>query len=123
MPFPNNESHFAAGDIVEWSGIKRVGIALRMGQCVARNLVKLIYTEQVSNAQIAELDQYPEIPAMMALSIGPVAGSYSPNVGLKFGEDVHEDCFSNDLDLAGESILSNCYVSSDRVKGHGDSLR
>jgi hypothetical protein len=40
---PNSTDHFAVGDITNWSGIKRVGRALSMGQTAAVNILQLIY--------------------------------------------------------------------------------
>jgi len=66
---PNAEFHYAVGDAVSWTGIKRVGNAFIMGQLVATNILR-----QISSTSMREqLVECPDMEPMMALSIGKTA--------------------------------------------------
>lgn len=91
----NARYHFAVGDIARWSGIKRCGTAMHMGQYAAHNIHQLmlqnLHQEQPS---FKELDP---IPPMMAIAIGKQAVAYHPSEGTTFGEQVLKSSFGDDL--------------------------
>ncbi|RAO74263.1 uncharacterized protein BHQ10_010275 [Talaromyces amestolkiae] len=93
---PNATFHYAAGDIVRWSGIKRCGAAMHQGLHTAVNIHQRILAARTGiTPRFKELDS--NVPPMMALAVGKKAVSYSPQAGTKSGEDVLKACFGDDL--------------------------
>ncbi|ATZ48284.1 Bcalo3 [Botrytis cinerea B05.10] len=82
----NADFHYAAGDVVSWSGIKRVGNAFIMGQHVATNIVRQICSSRVKENPTA-LAVCPQIKPMMALSIGDTALVYPKDENDSWGEE------------------------------------
>ncbi|OCL04401.1 hypothetical protein AOQ84DRAFT_400144 [Glonium stellatum] len=99
---PNSKYHFAVGDIVAWSGIRRCGAAMHMGYYAAMN----IYQQILSHAFgiIPKFMELQEIPPMIGLAVGKKAVCYSPTSGTSSGEDLMELMFGDDL---GYSICWN----------------
>jgi len=99
---PNSLHHFAVGDIAKWSGIKRCGAAMHMGQYAAQNIHQLMLAQhQGINPEFMELK---EIPPMIGIAIGKQAVAYYPSDGTTYGESVLKTCFGDDL---GNSICWN----------------
>ncbi|TVY49855.1 Fe-regulated protein 8, partial [Lachnellula cervina] len=97
----NAELHYAVGDAVSWSGIKRVGNAFIMGQFVATNLLMQIHGgawavpfKRLGDAVddnpvgLTKLVDCPPMKPMMALSLGKLALVYR---GDDSGEWTEED--------------------------------
>ncbi|RAH54779.1 apoptosis inducing factor [Aspergillus piperis CBS 112811] len=99
---PNADSHFAVGDMVSWSGIKRCGAAMHMGYHAAVNAHQLMLSEDSNHKP--EFIKLQEVPPVMALSMGKTAVTYTPDSGTKDGEDVHDVMFGEDM---GYSICWN----------------
>ncbi|KAK4162359.1 hypothetical protein QBC43DRAFT_215319 [Cladorrhinum sp. PSN259] len=92
---PNSSDHFAAGDLVQWSGIKRCGGAMHMGYYAANNVhQRMIEVRTGKKPAFLQLD---EIPPMIGLAVGKNAVSYWPQSGTSYGEDVMKLFFGNDL--------------------------
>ncbi|KIX08832.1 uncharacterized protein Z518_03489 [Rhinocladiella mackenziei CBS 650.93] len=92
---PNSQYHFAVGDIAKWSGIKRCGAAMHMGQYAAQNIHQLMLKQvQGTKPKFMELD---EIPPMIGIAIGKQAVAYYPGDGTTFGEDMMQKLFGDDL--------------------------
>ncbi len=87
-----------------------------MGRCAANNLFKMMVmtkntpeeagpssTLLATSATQEEmvLDVFPDIPPMMALSVGHSAVSYTPTAGVESGEQVMAAVFKDDLGLKG----------------------
>ncbi|KIW64819.1 hypothetical protein PV04_09726 [Phialophora macrospora] len=91
----NSQHHFALGDIVKWSGIKRCGAAIHMGQYAAHNIhqsmAKQLYGDE---PKFMELE---EIPPMIAIAIGKQAVAYHPAEGTTCGTELMERMFGDDL--------------------------
>ncbi|ORY68444.1 uncharacterized protein BCR38DRAFT_335089 [Pseudomassariella vexata] len=83
---PNAETHFAIGDLMNWSGIKRCGGAMHEGKLAALNIHQLMLRD-ISGKQ-PEFKELEEIPPMIGLAVGKVALSYGPTEGMKHGKDV-----------------------------------
>jgi hypothetical protein len=99
---PNADCHFAAGDAIKWSGIKRCGGAMHMGYFVAHNIHEMILEKMHGVApKFLELG---EVPPMIGLAVGKKAISCSPDQGVCSGEDVMKAFFGDDL---GFSICWN----------------
>jgi len=81
---------------------------LRMGKCAANNISKMII-KQVNpaapslggNTLEETFELFPEVPPMMALSVGHCAVSFTPKSGVTFGEEVMAAVFDDDLGLKG----------------------
>ncbi|KAI5307504.1 hypothetical protein KEM55_008125, partial [Ascosphaera atra] len=92
---PNSQCHYAAGDIVKWSGTKRAGGAMHHGHFSARNihqdmLQKLHGTKpELSELQVAE-------PGL-CVAVGKKAAAYSETYGLQEGVETLKSYFEDDL--------------------------
>jgi len=100
---PNPTFHFAAGDLVAWSGIKRCGSAMAMGNTAAFNIYQLMIEEMTGKK--AESMLFPAVPPMIALAVGGKAVSYSPGAGTEEGVGVMQNFFGEDLGLESELFL------------------
>jgi hypothetical protein len=92
----NKDYHFAAGDLVAWTGIKRCGAAMAMGHYAAFNIHQQILQGNQDEAQFIE---FPDAPPMIALAVGKNAISYSPDAGAESGVEVMRSFFGEDLGL------------------------
>jgi hypothetical protein len=104
---PNSPSHFAIGDLVKWSGIKRCGGAMHMGYLAANNLHQQMQITTTDKTPAAEpkfltLD---EIPPMIGLAVGKKAVAYWPEAGVTSGEDVAKAFFGDDLGFSSKSFF------------------
>ncbi|KAL1627092.1 hypothetical protein SLS54_002631 [Diplodia seriata] len=92
---PNAEYHYAAGDIVRWSGIKRCGAAMHMGQYAAQN----IHAHMLRD--VAGVDpawkELGVIPPMIGLAVAKKAVVYDPDEGTSDGEHLLKSYFGQDL--------------------------
>lgn len=102
---PNAEFHYAAGDIVAWSGIKRCGAAMHMGQYAAENIHQRML-KHVYGAEPA-FNELSEIPPMIGLAVGKKAVVYDPDEGTSDGEHLLKSYFGQDL---GHQSESPCYL-------------
>lgn len=98
---PNSSSHFAAGDLVKWSGIKRCGAAMHMGYYTASNIYEYMLQHTGSKKDI-KLLELAEIPPMIGLAVGKQAVAYWPEGGMTSGEDVMKSFFGDDLGFSSE---------------------
>ncbi|TVY62315.1 Oxidoreductase ptaL, partial [Lachnellula suecica] len=88
----NATQHFAVGDVVLWSGIKRCGAAMFAGHNAAVNIHQQILEKQIGKSpEVVELR--PENKPMIALAVGKsaVIYSYDEENGTRFGEDLMKD--------------------------------
>lgn len=99
---PNAECHFAIGDAVKWSGIKRCGAAMHMGYYVAHNIHELILGKKTE--AVPKFQELAEVPPMIGLAVGKKAVSYGPAQGVLSGEDVMKAFFGNDLGFDSKYI-------------------
>jgi NADH dehydrogenase FAD-containing subunit len=93
----NASSHFAIGDLVSWSGIKRCGAAMAMGHNAAFNIHQQVL--EARTGKKVEFIEFPEVPPMIALAVGKKAISYSPTAGTEEGVEVMRSFFGDDLGL------------------------
>ncbi|KAF5010495.1 hypothetical protein FDECE_3350 [Fusarium decemcellulare] len=92
---PNDEYHYATGDIVRWSGIKRCGGAMHQGHQAAINIHQSILNHRTGKTpEYKELIHYPPV---IGLAVGKKAVASSPDSGTISGEDVAEAYFRGDL--------------------------
>ncbi|GFF32000.1 apoptosis-inducing factor 2 [Aspergillus lentulus] len=92
---PNASHHFAIGDLVAWSGIKRCGAAMHMGHYAGYNTHQLMLAECVASKPVFR--ELQEIPPMIGLCLGRTAVSYHPADGVKEGEDILASMFGDDM--------------------------
>ncbi|KAK3321997.1 pyridine nucleotide-disulfide oxidoreductase-like protein [Apodospora peruviana] len=92
----NSADHFAIGDLVRWSGIKRCGGAMHMGYLAANNIHQRIQERRTPGMK-PEFKNLDEIPPMIGLAVGKKAVSYWPQSGVSSGEDVMKLFFGDDL--------------------------
>ena len=94
---PNAAYHFAAGDLAQWSGIKRCGAAMAMGHNVVVNIHQMMLAAERGEA--AKLHDYPEVPPMIALACGKKAATYYMG-DTQAGEEQLKAAFGDDLGLS-----------------------
>jgi hypothetical protein len=99
---PNAAYHFAVGDMISWSGIKRCGAAMHEGSIAANNIHQLVL-KHINNTE-PTFEELSRFPAMIAMAVGKTAISYSPDNGIKHGTDVMEYFFEGDLGLESKLL-------------------
>ncbi|KAI1622670.1 pyridine nucleotide-disulfide oxidoreductase AMID-like protein [Exophiala viscosa] len=99
---PNSLYHFALGDMIRWSGIKRCGGAMHMGQYAAHNIHQLML-KQLHDIE-PEFMELNEFPPVMGIAIGKQGVAYWKEAGTAHGVSVLETFFGNDL---GNTICWN----------------
>lgn len=99
-------SHFAVGDVVRWSGIKRCGGAMHMGYLAANNIYQRMQQRLRPEKEVNDL-KLDEIPPMIGLAVGRNAVAYWPEAGMTFGEDVMKAFFGADLGFMSEFFFSS----------------
>ncbi|KAJ5687902.1 hypothetical protein N7536_010521 [Penicillium majusculum] len=92
---PNKKYHYAAGDIVSWSGIKRGGAAMHQGHCAAVNIHQQMLAERYNTEP--KFVELVEVAPMMALALGKTAVGYFPTMGLSTGDEIRNMFFNDDL--------------------------
>lgn len=95
---PNHAAHFAVGDVVHWSGVKRCGSALLMGCFAATNI--LMAMAAAEHDEEAKPVQCPEVAPMLVLALGKKAVSYHLATGLSHGVEPLKQSFGDDLGLS-----------------------
>ncbi|KAI0532921.1 hypothetical protein GGR58DRAFT_488583 [Xylaria digitata] len=91
---PNAESHFAVGDMIHWSGIKRCGGALYQGKIASWNIHQIIL-QQLQDKE-PDFLRLGENPPMIGLAVGKNAISYGQE-GMSYGPQVMQLFFEEDL--------------------------
>lgn len=95
---PNAEYHFAAGDMINWSGIKRCGGAMHMGKLVAFNLYQIILRDQSAAKKKLKFKEMRQVPPMITIAVGREAVSYAPwPMGISSGKRMMKIFFEDDL--------------------------
>ncbi|KFY34951.1 hypothetical protein V494_06326 [Pseudogymnoascus sp. VKM F-4513 (FW-928)] len=93
---PNSREHFAAGDIMAWTGIKRCGAAMFFAQIAIANMHQLML--EAEGSAEAKLVDAPSVEPMIALAVGKQAATYyADNVAA--GEEQLKASFGEDLGL------------------------
>ncbi|KAI4848528.1 FAD/NAD(P)-binding domain-containing protein [Aureobasidium sp. EXF-8845] len=92
---PNASSHFAAGDIASWSGIKRCGGAMHMGHYCAINIHQDMLKQRYG--QLPNYKELSKFPNVMGLAVGKKAVVFDSTSGTASGEGLMASYFGNDL--------------------------
>ncbi|KAI1410576.1 FAD/NAD(P)-binding domain-containing protein [Hypoxylon sp. FL1857] len=90
----NAEAHFAVGDLIHWSGIKRCGSAMHQGRFAGLNIHQLMLRDMQGKEPV--FNQLAEVPPMIGLAVGKNALSYGGE-GMKHGKQIMEWFFEEDL--------------------------
>lgn len=100
---PNAASHFGVGDVIEWSGIKRAGSAMVMGQAAAHNIYADILNSESKNAPSEELYKPAKLnrwEPVIGIAVGKQCLTWDSKGGMKYGVEVMEGYFGSDLGWA-----------------------
>lgn len=101
---PNHTSHFGVGDVIEWTGIKRAGSATVMGQAAAQNIYAAILNselpETAPNSDRHGQTELPSWDAVIGIAVGKQCLTYDPKNGIKYGVEVMQNYFGEDLGWA-----------------------
>lgn len=98
---PNHTSHFAVGDVIQWTGIKRAGSATVMGQAAALNVYSSILNSELPDST-PEAERHGQISlpswdAVIGIAVGTQCLTYDPKNGIKYGKEVLQAYFGEDL--------------------------
>ena len=101
---PNHESHFGVGDVIQWTGIKRAGSATVMGQAAAQNIYAAMLNSELPESA-SESDRYiqtdlPYWDAVIGIAVGKQCLTYDPKNGIKYGVEVMQNYFGEELGWA-----------------------
>ncbi|KAF2993437.1 hypothetical protein E8E13_001174 [Curvularia kusanoi] len=98
---PNHKYHFGVGDVIQWTGIKRAGSATVMGQAAAMNIYSSILNSELpETAPESDRHGQTELPswdAVIGIAVGKQCLTYDPKNGIKYGVEVMQNYFGNDL--------------------------
>jgi NADH dehydrogenase FAD-containing subunit len=125
---PNKETHFGVGDVIEWTGIKRAGSAMVMGQAAAWNIFASILNSEAASSTSSSptsssktspssspssttsslftskksipMTELPSWPAVIGIAVGKQCLTYDEKNGMKYGVDVMQGYFQDDLGWA-----------------------
>lgn len=100
---PNAAAHYGVGDVVEWSGIKRAGSAMVMGQTAAHNIYVDILNSENVNTPAEEQYKHSKLTKwepVIGIAIGKQCLTWGSEPGMKYGVEVMEGYFGNDLGWA-----------------------
>lgn len=127
---PNAASHFCAGDVAKWSGIKRCGGAMHGGHFAAQNIHQSMLQKLTGNSP--EHKELGVFEPMIGLAIGKKAVASSPE-GTTFGEDVMQSYFRDDLGFTSKlmdhqvrfAVANKCSLLELHAVGRGrqDTVR
>ncbi|CAK7270681.1 hypothetical protein SEPCBS119000_004211 [Sporothrix epigloea] len=94
---PNHDSALAAGDGVQWSGIKRCGRAMHQGYFAAHNCHQRM--QELITGTPAKYQTLKEVIPMIAIALGPDALAYAQGGELQYGKEVANTYFNDDVGL------------------------
>ncbi|KAH9990471.1 FAD/NAD(P)-binding domain-containing protein [Xylariaceae sp. FL0662B] len=91
---PNAKCHFAVGDLIYWSGIKRCGSAMHQGKFAGLNIHQIMLQE--TQGKEPTFNEIGEVPPMIGLAVGSNALAYGTE-GMSHGPQVMKVFFEDDL--------------------------
>lgn len=122
LPEAEADRHFAVGDLIAWSGIKRCGAAMHEGRFAGLNIHQLMLQElsafsssDAGEKHKPEFQELQEIPPMIGLAVGKKGLSYGPDVGMDSGEEVLKLFFGDDLGFKSK-FLSPFFLFLSRLR-------
>jgi NADH dehydrogenase FAD-containing subunit len=128
---PNAEFHFGVGDVIAWSGIKRAGGAMVMGELAASNVYASILNSETATATDATatspnasapitLGELPFYNNVIGLAVGKQCLTYDQKNGMKWGVQLMKDYFQDDL---GWKANLKYLQLSDVIEGPKEELK
>ncbi|KAK9422938.1 hypothetical protein SUNI508_04605 [Seiridium unicorne] len=93
---PNSAVHFAAGDMINWSGIKRCGSSMHMGKLVGWNVYQSIMRDLSRSIEKPKFKELGPVPPMITIAVGKKAVSCGPR-GTTSGKRTMRLFFEDDL--------------------------
>jgi NADH dehydrogenase FAD-containing subunit len=117
---PNAESHFGVGDVIAWTGIKRAGGAMVMGQVAAQNIYASILNSEDAAHDIKK-SELPQWESVIGIAVGKQCLTYDKKSGMKFGVEVMKGYFQDDLGWKANLKyleLTDVEERKEPVKGH-----
>ncbi|KAF2875382.1 hypothetical protein BDV95DRAFT_486598 [Massariosphaeria phaeospora] len=95
-------SSFGVGDVIAWSGIKRAGSAMVMGQAAATNVYASILNAERTSEEDERYEhvELPSWPAVIGIAVGKQCLTYDEASGMKWGVEVMKSYFQDDLGWA-----------------------
>lgn len=106
---PNSEAHFAAGDMIKWSGIKRCGASMHMGKLAGWNVYQSIMSDLSGPTRKPKFKELGPVPPMITVAVGKKAVSCSPR-GTTSGRRTMRLFFENDLGFRSMGSISSYCV-------------
>ncbi|KAF2015372.1 FAD/NAD(P)-binding domain-containing protein [Aaosphaeria arxii CBS 175.79] len=98
---PNHEAHFGAGDCVAWTGIKRAGGAMYMGEVASANVyASILNSEKAEGEEKLKLATLTPYENVIGIAVGKQCLTYGKD-GMKFGVQLMQDYFGPDLGWTG----------------------
>ncbi|CAK7563792.1 MAG: hypothetical protein SEPTF4163_001669 [Sporothrix epigloea] len=94
---PNYDSVLAAGDGVQWSGIKRCGRAMHQGYFAAHNCHQRM--QELTFGTPAKYQNLKEVIPMIAIALGPDALAYADGGEVQYGKEIANTFFNDDVGL------------------------
>ncbi|KAK6079046.1 hypothetical protein SCUP234_05972 [Seiridium cupressi] len=70
---PNSAVHFAAGDMINWSGIKRCGSSMHMGKLVGWNVYQSIMRDLSRSIEEPKFKELGPVSPMITIAVGKKA--------------------------------------------------
>ena len=101
---PNHDSALAAGDNVQWSGIKRCGRAMYHGYFAAHNCHQRM--QELISGSPAKYQSLKENIPVIAIALGHNALAYAQGGEVQYGKDIADRFFSDDVGLKSKCISS-----------------
>lgn len=108
--------HFAVGDVINWSGIKRCGSAMHTGKFAGLNMYQLMLEDLAPGHDhpcATELFRLDPVPPMIAIAVGKEAVAYGPE-GMTHGPHIMRSYFEEDLGFRSKAacLFAVCSILS-----------
>jgi hypothetical protein len=103
------------GDSARWTGIKRAGNAMIMGQFAASKILKLMKRQEEHKASpipsqdlstTQDLLQCPDFEPTMALSVGDEGVAYTKASGVVWGKHIKDNYIGRGLGIDSKFVMS-----------------
>ncbi|RAH67820.1 FAD/NAD(P)-binding domain-containing protein [Aspergillus aculeatinus CBS 121060] len=105
---PNNQSHFAVGDVIATPGIRLAKTAIRMGRTAAMNIAHMIVSAERGHGLQPDLAEMRGPNKGLSLIIGGSGAAFDEKTGAIFcGPEVKNGIFGDDMALHRKYGLLN----------------
>lgn len=105
---PNNQNHFAVGDVIATPGIRLAKTAIRMGRTAAMNIAHMIVSAERGHGLQPDLAEMRGPNKELSLIIGGSGAAFDEKTGAIFcGPEVKNGIFGDDMALHRKYGLLN----------------